>query len=92
VISLPRQEKDVVSSNLGTGDVFGWSSLVPPHIATAGAKSVSSCKILSLDCTELEKNFDEDCQFGYFIMQKIAQVIRDRLHNLRIETLAYTSG
>jgi hypothetical protein len=35
------------------------------------------------------QNFDEDCQFGYIMTQKAAQVMRDRLHDMRIESLAY---
>ena len=92
VMKIPRQEKDVILSNLGNGDVFGWSSLVPPNIATAGAKAQNPCKLLAFDCPELIKMFEKDCQFGYLIMEKIAQVIRGRLRNLRMETLAYIAG
>jgi CRP-like cAMP-binding protein len=60
ITSLPQQDKEVVINTLGTGDVFGWTSLLPP--------------------------------FGYMMMQKIAQVIRDRLDSVVIETLAYQAG
>ncbi|MGB5843549.1 MAG: cyclic nucleotide-binding domain-containing protein, partial [Anaerolineales bacterium] len=31
VTSLPQQNKEVVINTLGTGDVFGWTSLLPPY-------------------------------------------------------------
>lgn len=38
--------KDVTVSTVGTGDVFGWSGLIPPHKATAGAKAIMPCRVL----------------------------------------------
>jgi CRP-like cAMP-binding protein len=29
ITSLPQQDKEVVINTLGTGDVFGWTSLIP---------------------------------------------------------------
>jgi CRP-like cAMP-binding protein len=80
--------KDVVVSTLGPGDVFGWSGLVSPHTATAGAQAASDCEVVVVDAKKLVEIFDEDCEFGYQMMQKAAQVIRDRLHDTRVETLS----
>lgn len=91
VTSLPQKDREVTLNSLGPGDVFGWSAMVPPYTATAAAKAVSPSRVVSFDARELRKKSDEDCQFGYLMMIKIAQVIRDRLNSLRIETLAYTS-
>jgi len=80
--------RDVVISTVGPGDVFGWSGLVPPHKATAGAKALTPCRVLSFDCRDLHEKFEEDCRFGYLMMQKAAQVIRGRLRDTRIQSLA----
>ena len=83
------QTKDIVVSTVSPGDVFGWTGLVPPFIATAGAKTLTPCRIIAFDTKELMEKFEDDCRFGYVMTQKAAQVMRDRLHDMRIESLAY---
>jgi CRP/FNR family cyclic AMP-dependent transcriptional regulator len=89
IIKLPK--KDVVFTTLGSGDVFGWSALVPPKTATSGAKALSDCRVIAFDGKELWSKFEGDPKFGFIMFQRIAQVIRTRLEYLRIETLAYFS-
>jgi CRP-like cAMP-binding protein len=89
VTTLPQQGKEVVINTFGTGDVFGWTSLIPPFTAGAGAKSVTNCKLLEFDADELRAKFEDDYEFGYLMMMKIAQIIRERLDSIVIETLAY---
>jgi CRP/FNR family cyclic AMP-dependent transcriptional regulator len=92
VTSLPQQDKEVVINTLGAGDVFGWTSLLPPFTAGSGAKSVTNCKLVEFSASELRSKFEEDFQFGYLMMTKIAQIIRERLDSIVIETLAYLAG
>jgi CRP/FNR family cyclic AMP-dependent transcriptional regulator len=89
VTTLPQQGKEVVINTFGTGDVFGWTSLIPPYTAGAGAKSNTKCKLIEFDANKLREKFEEDYQFGYLMMIKIAQIIRERLDSIVIETLAY---
>ena len=84
--------KDIVISTVSPGEVFGWTGLVPPHIATAGAKTLTPCRVIIFDTKELIDTFEDDCRFGYVMTQKAAQVMRDRLHDMRIESLAYFQG
>ena len=81
--------KDITVSTVGTGDVFGWSGLIPPRTATASAKAIMACRVVAFDSDELLQLFDEDCGFGYAMAVKAAQVIRERLRDLRIESLAH---
>lgn len=87
--TLPQQGKEVVINTLGTGDVFGWTSLLPPYTAGAGAKSGTNCKLIEFDADDLRAKFEDDYEFGYLMMIKIAQIIRERLDSIVIETLAY---
>lgn len=87
--SLPQQDKEVVINTLGTGDVFGWTSLLPPYTAGAGAKSNGKCKLIEFKSSQLREKFEDDFEFGYLMMIKIAQIIRERLDSIVIETLAY---
>lgn len=87
--NLPQKNKELTISTLGAEEVFGWSGLVAPHIATADAKSISTCRVISFDCKALRQKFEEDCHFGYLMMSMVAQVLRDRLRDFRIESLAF---
>ena len=89
ITSLPQQDKEVVINTMGTGDVFGWTSLLPPYTAGSGAKSVSKCKLIEFGSAELREKFQADYKFGYLMMIKIAQIIRERLDAIVMETLAY---
>ncbi len=82
------QTKDVVVSTVGPGDIFGWHGIVPPFEARAGAKAVTPCRVVAFDSKLLMDEFEKDCGFGYIMTQKAAQIISERLRDLRIETLA----
>ena len=85
--SRKLQTKNVIVSAIGPGEIFGWSGLLPPHKATASAIAMSVTKVIAIDCRELRKIFEEDCRFGYLMTQKAANVIRERLHDMRKERL-----
>lgn len=80
--------RQTVMSTIEPGEMFGWSALVPPHLATSSSKALTPCQIISFDCQELRQFFEEDCQFGYLMMLKASQVIRARLRDMRIESLS----
>lgn len=80
--------KSVTVSTVGTGGVFAWSALIPPHKATAGAKAITSCRVIALDCEGLRPLFEEDCNLAYLMTLKAAQIVRERLRDMHIETLA----
>jgi CRP-like cAMP-binding protein len=78
---------DVTVATLGPGDVFGWSALISPTEATAGAKALKDARIVEIDCTDFDDLFREDWHFGYMMTRKVANVIRGRLKATRIEAL-----
>lgn len=80
--------KDITVSTVGSGSVFGWPALLPPHHTTAGAKALMPCKVVQFDAQALWKHFEEDSRFGFLMTQKAAAVLADRLRDIRIETLA----
>ncbi len=81
--------KDIVISTVGPGEMFGWAGLIPPHKARATAKALAPCRVIAFDAAELVKDFETDCGFGYVMTQKAAQVIGQRLRDLRVESLAF---
>lgn len=80
---------ETVISAVGPGHVFAWSALVPPYLATASAKALTPCWLITFDCQKLLQAFQNDCEFGFRMMQKIVQISRDRLLDARIESLVF---
>jgi CRP-like cAMP-binding protein len=80
--------KDITVSTVGTGGVFAWSALIPPHKATAGSRALTPCRVIALDCEKLRSIFEEDRNLAYLMTLKAAQIVRERLRDTRIETLA----
>lgn len=81
--------KEITVSTVGPRQIFAWSALIPPHTSTAGAKAATPCHVVAFGSEELFGLFQEDCHFGYLMLQKVANVIRQRLHDMRIQSLAF---
>lgn len=80
--------KNIPISSVRPGDIFAWSALIPPHTSTAGAKASSFCHVVAFDCEKLRLIFENDVNFAYLMTVKMAQVIRSRLRDSRIVSLA----
>ena len=78
----------ITVSNVGPGNTFGWSALIPPNISTASAKATVSSRVLKFYITKLQPAIEADCCFGHLLTLKAAQVVRQRLRDIRMETLA----
>lgn len=88
IASFSERNREIVVSTIGAGGVFAWSALVPPHTATTMVKARAASRVLAIDCIDLRHQFDDDPRFGYIMMQRAAQGLRTRLHDMRMETLA----
>jgi len=80
--------RDITVSTVGPGNTFGWSALIPPNVSTANAKASAASRVLKFDRARLQPAIDKDCCFGHLLTLKAAQVVRKRLRDMRIETLA----
>lgn len=81
--------KDLTVNTLGVGEMFGWSALIPPHTSSAGARAASDCQVISFDCNSLRPIFEKNPQFAQMMTLKAAQVTRERLREMRMESFAY---
>jgi CRP-like cAMP-binding protein len=88
LIELPEKNRDIVTSEVREGDMFGWSGLLPPYVATAATRAEEPCRVIVFDCRAIRNKFEEDHLFAYVMTQRMAQVMRDRLQGMRIESLA----
>jgi len=64
---------------IGKGEVVGWSSIVKPHVYKLGASTGQKSRLIAFDGEKLRMLFDENPAFGYYFIQKIAEVIGERL-------------
>ncbi|RRR65679.1 MAG: cyclic nucleotide-binding domain-containing protein [Candidatus Viridilinea halotolerans] len=79
--------REAVVSVINAGAVVAWSALIPPYVATSGARTASNCRLVALDCRDLRDSFDHDPHFGYLMLVKVAQAARDRIRDLHTEML-----
>ncbi len=69
------------------GDVLGWSWLFPPYRWVFDATAVTPVRAIALDALRLRAAKDEDCEFGYELMRRFAQVVVSRLQATRLQLL-----
>jgi CRP-like cAMP-binding protein len=74
--------KHTVVNVIGTGGVFGWRALVPPHIFGMSAISKGQTKLLAIGGAELRGLFDRHPNIGYEVTQSLLRVILSRYRNI----------
>ena len=83
---------EVTVHTVNGGGIFGWSSLVEPHIYTASAKCVERTEDIYIKAAALTKLFEQNPNIGYVLMRNLAAVISSRLteyrHKLSLEIAA----
>jgi CRP/FNR family transcriptional regulator, cyclic AMP receptor protein len=63
---------------LGKGELVGWSSIVKPHIYKMSARTGEKTRLLAFNGEKLCNLFDDHPSFGYYFMQKLAEIIAER--------------
>jgi len=69
---------------------FGWSAMVPPYTRTATVKALERTKVVVFNGRELATFCTANCEVGFKIMQGVATVIADRLHQAYVQLLGVT--
>lgn len=85
--------KKVVVYTETKGKMFGYPSLVKPHIFTTCARCLDKVKLITIKAEDLvEKVFKNDCRSGYLVMNKLAEIIAMKLKETRIQLLSLAHG
>jgi CRP/FNR family transcriptional regulator, cyclic AMP receptor protein len=63
---------------LGKGELVGWSSIVKPHIYKMSAYTGEKSHLIAFNGEKLRKLFDAHPAFGYYFLQKLAEIIGER--------------
>lgn len=80
-------EGSITLQTLGAGDVLGWSWLIPPHKKQFDAKVIDATHLLKFDAKCLRKKCDQDPRFGYQLLQRVVQILGQRLQATRLQLL-----
>jgi len=76
---------------LGKREVIGWSSIVKPHIYKMGAYTNQDSRLIHFNGEKLRNLFDENPSFGYYFIQKIAEVIGERLISKCVQIMSISA-
>ncbi len=77
----------VTIQTVGSGEVLGWSWLVPPHRWRFDARAVKATRTLALDAKTLKDAFEARPEDGYRFLLRLLPVIGERLENAWIQIL-----
>ena len=69
------------------GDVFGWSSLIPPYRATATVVSLEPVKAIAIDAAELRTEIASNCELAAGIYPRVLEALSRRLSATRQQLL-----
>ena len=78
----------ILVQTLGAGEVLGWSWLFPPFVWHFQARAVEPTSIIVLNGGHLLVAAEDDREFGYELMKRVAQVVIRRLQATRKQLLA----
>jgi len=71
------------------GKMFGYPSLIKPHVFTTYARCLDRVKLVTLKAEDLiEGIFKNDCRRGYLVMNKLAEIIAQKLKETRMQLLS----
>ena len=69
------------------GDLFGFGSLIPPRTRAMRAKASERTEVVVLDADALLGYLETHPRFGFIFMERLAQVIYQRLNNCRLQVI-----
>lgn len=74
----------IVVETLETGDILGWSWLMPPYRWSNDARASEQVRMLKLDGACLRDKMESDHGLGYEIYQRFVPIMASRLANTRL--------
>jgi len=85
-LHVPSKGRQTIFT-VGPGEVFDWSALVEPRVATASVRAVEDSEVLGFKGGALMDLCREDCGLGFELYRAITEVIAARLIATRLQLL-----
>jgi CRP/FNR family transcriptional regulator, cyclic AMP receptor protein len=77
----------LVIDSADAGDVVGWSWLVPPYRSILDARAAEATGVVAFDGLCLRGKCEDDSHLGYELMQRVTQVMSERLVAAQVRLL-----
>jgi CRP/FNR family transcriptional regulator, cyclic AMP receptor protein len=77
----------LVVETVSNGEVLDWPWLIPPHQWPFDARAAEPTSVVSLESACLRAKCDADPRLGYELIQRVAQIMSDRLLATRLRLL-----
>ena len=81
--SRSRESDPIHIQTIGAGDVLGWSWLFPPYLWHFDARAIEPTKVLFIYGSRLRGHCEDDHDFGYELVKRMAEVMMSRLQATR---------
>jgi len=81
------QHGPIIIETIEAGEVLGWSWLFPPYRWHFSGRVFEPTRAIALDGKCLRTKGEADHDLGYELMQRVAQIMLDRLNATRIRLL-----
>jgi CRP-like cAMP-binding protein len=73
-----------IVSLITPGEVFGWSALIEPYVATLSAESEEDSTVVAVDAAGLLELMNQDHDAGFCIMKGLAHLVANRLRRIQV--------
>ncbi len=84
--------RKVPLQELQSGDALGWSWLFPPFTWHFQARTLAPTRMIACDGGHLLVTCEENAEFGYALMRRVAQVVIQRAQAARSTLSAFGIG
>ncbi len=81
--TLPQLAKRVTVDVASSGDVFGWSAVVKPHVYTLTVVCLENTTGLAVDGFKLRNLLKAEQRIGYEVLSRLIGVVASRLDETR---------
>lgn len=72
---------------VGPGQLLGWSAFFPHKRKTASSRALKATRAIAISTPQLRQVCRTECDLGYAILWRIAEVIADRLKATRLQLI-----
>jgi len=89
---LSPEGKHFSIQTLTTGEIVGWSWMVPPYRSQFSVRALEATEMLMMDGESLKKRSEKDHDFGYELFQRLVNIFTQRLQAARQHLIALYSS
>ncbi|MGD8501080.1 MAG: cyclic nucleotide-binding domain-containing protein [Phycisphaerales bacterium] len=78
----PKSQEPTLITIIGKGSIFGWPTLVPPHVFSLTAIAKEPAQVLTIGGSDIRNLFERHPHIGYEVTQCLLQVIASRFRTI----------